>query len=383
MAHQADRMTAPARILHLHSSFSLGGKEARATRLMNLMAPRAAHTVLSAVPDALSARDAIAPEIAVDFPGSVAPALHGKPGIRRYRALARHMQAFDLVLSYNWGATDGVMAHRLLSPFMRLPPLIHHEDGFNEDEALRRAWKRNAFRRLALPTAQALVVPSELLAQIARTEWGREARLIRNGIVVTTYQCPPDVAIAGLDRRPGDVVVGTVAGLRAVKDLPRLVRAVAKLSPQVRLVIVGEGPEHAAIAAEAQAQGIADRLVMPGFMPQPHRWIGHFDVLALSSRSEQMPIAVVEAMAAGLPVVSPAVGDVAAMVSEVNRPFIVGMQADLADALAPLADDAALRQRVGVANAARAATLFDEASMVAAYDALYAAALGGRSLFTG
>jgi L-malate glycosyltransferase len=380
----ADPVTGPARILHLHSSFSLGGKEARATRLMNLMEDRARHVVLSAVPDALGARDAIAPDIAVEFPGDAgAVPLHGKPGLARYRRIARYMQNFDLLLSYNWGSMDGVMAHRLFSPFMPLPPLIHHEDGFNEDESVRRDWKRNGFRRLALPTAQALMVPSQLLVEIADTEWGaaKRTRLIRNGIDVAAYAKGPDMPIPGLVKRVGEVVIGTVAGLRAVKDLPRLVRAVAALPDHVRLVIVGEGPERGAIAEAAAQNGLMDRLFMPGFMTAPHRWIGHFDVLALSSRSEQAPIAVIEAMAAGLPVVSPLVGDVAAMVSPDNRPFIAKDDAALAAALAALVGDAALRARLGAANAACAAAMFDEALMVREYDALYGSALGGRSLF--
>src|SRR3546814_4571795 len=102
----------PIRILHLHSSFSLGGKEARAVRLMNLMGDRAHHTILSAVPGALGARAAIDPAITVDFP-SDAPELHGKPSLARYRELARYFCDFDLVLSYNWGAMDGVMACRV------------------------------------------------------------------------------------------------------------------------------------------------------------------------------------------------------------------------------------------------------------------------------
>jgi L-malate glycosyltransferase len=376
-------MTAPMRILHLHSSFSLGGKEARATRLMNLMGARATHTILSAVPDALGARDAIAPEIAVAFPGDIAPALHGKPGFRRYRALARYMQGFDLILSYNWGAMDGVMAHRLLSPFMALPPLIHHEDGFNEDEAETRNWKRNAFRRLALPTAQALVVPSALLQRIAAAEWQTSAQLIRNGIDVAAYQTPPDILIPGLNRAPGDVVIATVAGLRKVKNLTALVAAARHVTKPVKLVIVGEGPERAPITAAAIASGWGDDVCMPGFMAQPHRWIGHIDIIALSSLSEQAPIAVIEAMAAGKPVASLDVGDVMAMVSEPNRPYIVQDSRQLTQAMDALAMDAALRQRIGAANAARAAELFDEAIMVAAYDRLYGTALGGRSLFTG
>src|SRR3546814_2087522 len=109
------------------------------------------HSILSAMPGALGARDAIDPAIIVDFPKD-APPLHGKPSLGRYRDLANYMTRFDLVLSYNWGAMDGVMAHRLFSRVRPLPPLIHHEDGFNEDESVRRNWKRNAFRRLALPT---------------------------------------------------------------------------------------------------------------------------------------------------------------------------------------------------------------------------------------
>ena len=375
----------PVRILHMHSSFSLGGKEARAVRLMNRMGDRARHTILSAVPDALGARDAIDPGIAVEFPGDAAPALDGKPGLARYRELARFMTGFDLLLSYNWGAMDGVMAHRLFSASQRLPPLIHHEDGFNEDETVRRNWKRNLFRRIALPTAQAVVVPSTLLQRIAAVEWkaGGRTHLIRNGIDIGAYQPPPDVAIAGFQRREGEVAVGTVAGLRKVKDLPRLVRAVATLPANVRLVIVGEGPEREAIRAEAAACGIADRLIMPGFMAEPARWIGHFDLLALSSHGEQAPIAVIEAMAAGMPVVSPDVGDVAAMVSDENRRFIAADEAAFRTALADLTADAALRQRIGDANRAIAAERFDESTMVAAYENLYGRALEGRRIFSG
>ncbi|KGB53898.1 Glycosyl transferase, group 1 [Sphingopyxis sp. LC81] len=374
----------PVRLLHLHSSFSLGGKEARAVRLMNLMGRRARHTILSAVPEAMGARDAIDPDIDVAFPTD-APPLFGKPGPARYRDLARYMQQFDLVLSYNWGAMDGVMAHRIFAPFRGLPPLIHHEDGFNEDESVRRNWKRNGFRRLALPTAEALVVPSALLERIAADEWGarRRTRLIRNGIDVAAYAAKPSVAIPGVERRDGEVVIGTVAGLRKVKDLPRLVRAVATLPANVRLVIVGEGPERAAIVAEAAACGIGERLVMPGFMAEPARWIGHFDMLALSSQSEQAPIAVIEAMAAGLPVVSPDVGDVAAMVSDENRHFIAADEAGFRAAMAELAGAAPLRAQAGAANRRIAAERFDETTMVAAYENLYGRALAGRRLFSG
>jgi len=87
-------------------------------------------------------------------------------------------------------------------------------------------------------------------------------------------------------------------------------------------------------------------------------------------------------MAAGLPIASLDVGDIMAMVSQENRPFIVKDHRQLAKALGHLASDASLRARVGAANQTRAAALFDEASMIAAYDRLYGAALVGRSLFS-
>jgi L-malate glycosyltransferase len=359
-------------ILHCHSTFSLGGKEARAVRLMNAFGDAARHTVLSAVPDALGARDAIDPAIRVDFPER-APSLEGKPALARYRTLASYMQRFDLILTYNWGAMDAVMTRRMFPGVV--PPLIHHEDGFNADESAGLKTKRNLFRRLGLPAAHALVVPSQRLEGIAFDVWkqpcGRVHR-IANGIDVKAYRAKPTVSIRGLRKKQGEVVIGTLAGLRGVKNLPKLVRAAASVANS-RLVIVGEGPARDAIIAEATRVGYADRLVMPGFMAGPHRYIGHFDIFALSSDSEQFPISLVEAMAAGLPCVSTDVGDVAHIVSKENAPFIVDAEDEMAyrTALVRLAGDANLRAAIGVINQAKANAQFDESVMIAAYKALY------------
>jgi L-malate glycosyltransferase len=372
----------PVRVLHLHSTFSLGGKEARAVRLMNAFGRSAEHVVLSAVPGALGARDAIDPGIVVAFPGDgEAPSLIGKPGPARYWRLARYMAGFDLVLSYNWGAMDGVAARRLYAGAMRLPPLVHHEDGFNADELARQKPARVLFRRAMLGAAYRVVVPSERLERIARDVWKQPVRRVQriaNGIALDRYAGLPDAdAIPGFRRAPGDIVVGTMAGLRGVKNLPRLVRAFAAAGAAGRLVIVGEGPEREAILGAAQAEGVAERLLLPGFLPDAARYVGHFDIFALSSDSEQFPIAMIEAMAAGLPVVATDVGDVCTMVSPENRRFVVPADDEgaFADALARLIASRDLRHRLGTANRIVARERYGEDAMIAAYRALYETAL--------
>lgn len=345
---------------------------------MNVFGDAAEHVILSAVPGALGARDAIDPAVRVSFPGDAAPPLHGKPSPARYDRLSRYMQQFDLVLTYNWGSMDAVGARRMFAGIRTLPRMIHHEDGFNVSESERLNTKRNLFRRLMLPTAERLVVPSQRLEDVAYNVWKQpEKRVVRipNGIDISRYAGLAEAgSIPGFARAPGDVIVGTLAGLRGIKNLPRLVRAVAAQPPHVKLVIVGEGPERNTILAEAARLGIAERVLLPGFLAEPHRYVGHFDIFALSSDSEQFPISLVEAMAAGLPVVSTDVGDVKTMVAPQNQSLIVSASNEvaLADALSRLVSDHDMRETLGSANRAIAVRDYDEAAMIARYRVLYA-----------
>lgn len=372
------------RVLHLHSTFDAGGKEVRATRLMNAFGPGVEHAVVSAQAGAYGAAALIDDAIPVTYPADFPP-LAGKPLPARLLAIARAMRGFDLVLSYNWGAMDGVMAHTLYSRKLGLPPLVHHEDGFNQDEADGLKRTRTWFRRVALGRTSALVVPSRHLEKVALETWHqprRRVHRIANGIDTAAYAgTPRRDALPRLIKRPGELWLGTLAGLRPVKNLPRLVRAFAGLPEPWQLVILGEGPEREAIRAEALRLDLAHRVHLPGFTADPAKVVGLFDLFALSSDSEQFPISVVEAMASGLAVVSLDVGDVAAMVAEPNRPYITPAsdEAALAGALARLAADPKLRAAIGEANRAQARAGYDEAAMIAAYREVYGRAVGRES----
>jgi glycosyltransferase involved in cell wall biosynthesis len=268
------------------------------------------------------------------------------------------------------------MAHTLFADVYKLPPLVHHEDGFNEDEAGGLKPLRNFYRGIALGRSSALVVPSRTLERIALETWHQprtRVRLIPNGIDTRAFTVPARRdALPRLMKRKGEFWVGTLAGLRAVKNLPQLVRACSGLSEEWQLVIGGQGPERGAILAQAKASGIEDRVHLIGHV-DPAKAMAQFDIFALSSLSEQFPISVVEAMAAGLPIAAPRVGDIGAMVATENGPYLSapGDEAGLAAVIATLAADPALRERIGEANRAKARAEFDEGRMVDRYRALY------------
>ncbi len=369
------------KVLHCHSTFAAGGKEVRAAQLMNAFGKELNHTIVSGQPDQMGARDHIARAVAVDFPQDF-PTLTGLPTPWRLVGLAEAMKPYDLVLTYNWGAMDVVMAHTVFAQALGLPPLIHHEDGFNEDEADQLKSSRNWYRRIALGRTHSLVVPSRVLEEIGHNVWKQpreKVRRIANGIDTAKFARKPKPGTFRLVKHQGERWVGTLAGLRAVKQLPMLVRACADLPANWHLVILGDGPEKDAISAVADELDINDRVHLPGAVSDPAKLIGMFDIFALSSKSEQFPLSLVEAMAAGLPIAAPDVGDVKSIVAEPNRSFI-SVPDDvmaLGSMLDELAANVDLRAELGVANREKARAQFDHKQMIESYRSLYWGAMGG------
>ncbi len=372
-------MTTPLRVLHCHSTFSPGGKELRTVKLMNAFGTALHHTIVSGEPDQMGARELIDPQVPTEFPTNF-PSLKGLPTPGRLSTIATALVGYDLILTYNWGAVDVVMAHTVFAQKLALPSLIHHEDGFNEDEADQLKKSRNLYRRVALWRTQNLIVPSLVLESIALNIWRQprdRVKRIYNGIDTATFAKKPEPDAMQLVKRDGEYWVGTLAGLRAVKQLPVLVRAMTQLPKNWHLVILGDGPQRETILEAARETGLANRVHLPGAVQDPAKIVGLFDIFALSSKSEQFPISVVEAMAAGLPIAAPNVGDIAKMIAASNEPYVASTHSPdaLGEKLRQLAADADLRTRIGADNRARAAEHFDEAQMIDAYRAIYGKAM--------
>jgi glycosyltransferase involved in cell wall biosynthesis len=216
---------------------------------------------------------------------------------------------------------------------------------------------------------------------------GDQAATVLNGVDVRRFDrdrasIDPAVA-AGWPAEPGTFVIGTVARLSPEKGLDRLIAAFERLTSRVsnaRLVIVGDGPERERLEALAMKfkPGVVRFL---GRQERVEHILPRFDVFALASLTEGIPVAVLEAMAASRPVVATRVGGVPEVISDgISGVLVAPDDPDaLASALEALALDPARRESLARAGRTRVAERFSLDAMASNYDALYAT--GGESLF--
>jgi glycosyltransferase involved in cell wall biosynthesis len=170
-----------------------------------------------------------------------------------------------------------------------------------------------------------------------------------------------------------DVVVLMVARLSPQKAHHVMLEAMARAAhPRLRLVVVGDGKRRAELEALVAERGLGDAVTFLGLRRDVPRLLAGGDVFALSSVHEGVPISVIEAMTAGLPVVATDVGALRDQVREGEDGFLVptGDAAGLADRLTRLADDPALRRRLGDHARERARAEFTVANTAAAFTAM-------------
>ncbi len=354
------------KLLHFVPSFAPGGHRSRITLLTAGLGTEFSHCVVALDGGA----EAPPPEPGVRLTSFAAAA---SAGIHLGNLWGLHRLLRDeqpqVLITYNWGAIEAALVNRLTG----IAAHLHCEDGFSGRAADRPEPRRRAlFRRLLLGRSR-VVVPSRKLAELAIRRWGipqNRIELIPNGIDTARF------ARAGLARQSHSadtVTVGMLSRLSAEKNLGLCLRAVARLNdPKVRLLIAGEGPERASLENLAARLDIEPQTRFLGHVKDPAVFLGEIDIYALSSLSEQLPFSLIEAMAAGLPVVATDVGDVREALAPANREFAVppGDEAAFTQSLHLLGSSAGLRRSLGAANTARAQEVFDQRNMIEAYRAL-------------
>ncbi len=152
-----------------------------------------------------------------------------------------------------------------------------------------------------------------------------------------------------------ELVIGYHGRLSAEKGLNHLVAAVAALQGEgaaVKLLLVGEGPERPALEGQAQSLGVQRQVLFAGFRANAESWLPAFDIFALPSLTEGTPMALLEAMAAGVPVIASAVGGVPRVVTDGLNGLLVPAAdtSRLVAGLRRLMEDGGLRRQLGRAG---------------------------------
>ena len=244
--------------------------------------------------------------------------------------------------------------------------------------------RRERLYRLAVAGADAVVCVSHAgLAHFVRRSGGvpaGKAHVVANGVEVDAIGERQDGLrsdlLAQLGRPPETMLIGAVGRLNPVKDHATLLRAMEKLrhaAYPVDLVLVGDGAMLDALRAQAKDLQIADHVHFMGMRDDVFNLLRSFDVFAQPSISEGFSLALVEAAAAALPIVATRVGGNSDIVVTGVTGLLVEPRdaAGLADALASLLDDNALRRRMGQAGRAWALDRAGIDAMGRAYEVLY------------
>jgi glycosyltransferase involved in cell wall biosynthesis len=268
---------------------------------------------------------------------------------------------------------------RYAFPYMlcrRVPAMVHtvHNLAEREVEWYERWVHQLAFRRGVLPVA----IAREVADSIRRVYGIDDVTLIPNGIPVDTFRAP------SIDRErwrnkegfaPTDVLFVCVAALRPQKNPALLLEAFhrgAASDPRARLLFVGEGDLKSELERQIGALGLQERVHLLGLRSDVPEMLNAADVFVLSSDYEGNPLAVLEAMAAGKPMICTAVGGVPELVEGECGLLVPPRDAQaLSKAMSYMLESPKARQTMGGASARRAVERFDLRVMTEAYEDLY------------
>ena len=277
----------------------------------------------------------------------------------------------NLLITSNWDSLEWLMINR--GP--GAAPHIHFEDPFGWDEQLdaddaKRAWGR----RRALPGRnRAFIAPTREIETLFTEMWGATPE--------NTHYVPIGVDLELFpsrthDQSGGTITLGSAGPLIRSRRFDRLIRMTATLVERgrnVRAVILGEGPEKAALLTEAQTAGVQDRIRFVGAARGCAQVFSEMDVYVAASEHARDASGILAAMASGVPIAGLEGDDLMEMVDPSNQLFIrpANDESGMIAAAELLVSDLGLRQRLGRANRLKAEKDYDLSEIAQRYDELF------------
>jgi glycosyltransferase involved in cell wall biosynthesis len=378
----------PLRVMQVMGGLIRSGVDSVVLTLAEGMRPMGVETVFAPLGEGRLAREARALGFMVD-------SLAKK---RRYDVLSFHRLA-GLIRKHR---VDLVNSHELNGAFYAAPAArlagVAHVNSYHLDvrESLKLVYRRQAAIRASYRTYLFLmrwcdrviaIAPSIQQDVVAGGVSRDKVVFIPTAIDLEPYDpgCPERERIrAELDLPAGATVIGAACRLQQIKNLPLLLQAAGRLvrdGEDLRVVIAGEGNERRGLERLTAELGLDGRVRFTGFRGDLPAVMSAYDIFALPSKGEGIPIAILEAMALGKPVVATDVGGVSACVEHGRTGLLVpsGDVDGFTEALRVLMKDGEQARRFGAAGRLRVEREFARPIMVGRTLNLYRNVLASRS----
>jgi glycosyltransferase involved in cell wall biosynthesis len=376
--------SAPIRVLQLGSPNGLFGAERWILALARHLPRDAIETVVGVIQDVEGACEAPllaeARALGMETVSITAPGRINAAAVRALRTLLRENRIDVLHTHFYKSTIIGALAVR--GTDCRLLATPH---GWNTGAGV----KLQAYEwaeRVAFGWADAIApLSGDLERGLHRLPWVRgRLTLIPNGVDLDEVGASAAVApVVQAARDAGEFVVGYIGQLIERKRVDTLVDAFASLRVDARrLFIVGDGDQRARLEARAAERGVGDRVHFTGFRDDRLELLRGFDALVLPSTLEGIPRCLMEAMAAGIPVVATDIPGTRDLVvdGQSGLLFPIGDTGRLAAALETVHGDAGLRSRLVTAGTTRVHTHFSARAMATRYAGLFAALNSGAAV---
>lgn len=364
------------RVLHILPNFGPGGAERMAVNLMRASTTRGKINVAS-----ISLYKPIGTDLEDLLAGANIPVwyLEKRPGpdLTMFRKIGNVLKQYrpDIVHTHL-----SVLRYCLLPcKLLGVKGIVHtvHSIAQKEVDLFGKQIHRLAFASGVLPVA----IADEVGASISKVYKRNTFATVPNGIPVQVYESPTTSRKewrkqAGFS--PDDLLLVSVATLSRVKNhslLLRAFKAVLAEIPSSRLLLVGEGAQRSTLEAEAKSLGTSNQVQFMGLRRDVPDILSAADIFVMASDWEGNPLSVMEAMAAGKPVVSTAVGGIPELVQHEHSGLLVqrGDSTQLASSLIRLGLDHNMRHLMGERARQEARQRFDVSLMAESYEEIYTA----------